>query len=364
MNVTELPSYRLPPPPHLAGVADQWRLDPVMLVVLVVAAAGYLAGLVRLRRAGVRWPASRSVAFFALALPSLAVVSMGWPNVYARALFSVYAVQVMTLLMVVPFLLALGHPLGLARAALRPAGLARLDAVLASRPARFFTVPVVSPILLAVVPFVLYFTGLYPLSLHQPVLLSALHLALLLVGLAVLVPMWEAETIGARWPYALVLLFAFIELLVDAVPGIVIRLQTHPLAASWFAALGRPWGGSPLHDQQLGGDVLWCVGEAIDIPFLALLVIQWVRSDARDAARPTGCSPRAQRAQALPRSTRTMRIGPGGNVTRRSSATGPASSAGHRGTGPAVPPPDRQGAAAAAPPPGVGPRGTRPPANV
>jgi putative membrane protein len=49
--------------------------------------------------------------------------------------------------------------------------------------------------------------------------------------------------------------------------------------------LARPWGPSPLRDQQLGGDLLWCIGEAVDVPFLVLLVVQWVRSDARDAAR-------------------------------------------------------------------------------
>jgi putative membrane protein len=30
---------------------------------------------------------------------------------------------------------------------------------------------------------------------------------------------------------------------------------------------------------------LWCVGEAIDLPFIVMLLVQWVRSDARDAAQ-------------------------------------------------------------------------------
>ncbi|HKT01345.1 MAG TPA: cytochrome c oxidase assembly protein, partial [Rugosimonospora sp.] len=161
----------------------------------------------------------------------------------------------------------------------------RLEAVLGSRAATFFTVPVVSPLLLAVIPFLLYFTPVYRLSLTHPALLPPVHLVLLLVGVAVLVPLWEADTLATRVPYALALLFALIELLADAVPGIVVRLDTHLLAAGYFAALARPWGPSPLHDQQLGGDLLWCVGEAVDLPFLALLVVQWVRADAREAAR-------------------------------------------------------------------------------
>ena len=83
----------------------------------------------------------------------------------------------------------------------------------------------------------------------------------------------------------LALLFSLIELLADALPGIIIRLDTHLLAAAHVAATPRAFGPSPLIDQQLGGDLLWCVGEAVDLPFLILLILAWVRSDAREAAR-------------------------------------------------------------------------------
>jgi putative copper resistance protein D len=200
--------------------------------------------------------------------------------VYAPALFSVYATQLVLLLMVVPLLLAFGRPVELALTAFGEVGAARLRRILGSRAARLFTVPVVSPLLLAVVPFLVFFTGWYPASLRLPAVASLTHLLLLAVGLAVLVPLWEAGAIDARVPYALALLFGFIELLADAVPGIVVRLDTHVLAA---AELTRTWGASLLHDQQLGGDLLWCIGEAIDVPFLALLGIQWYRSDLRNA---------------------------------------------------------------------------------
>src|SRR5262249_5014856 len=203
-----------------------------------------------------------------------------WPAVYSPALFSVYALQVVTLLMVVPLLLALGRPVELAMVALSEPGAARLRRLLDSRPARLVTVPVAGPLLLAVVPFVVFFTPWSPLPLQHPGLLPVTHVLLLAVGLAVLVPLWEAPTIAARIPYVIALLVAFIELLADAVPGIVVRLDTHVIAAGY---LTRTWGPSPLHDQQLGGDVLWCIGEAIDIPFLALLAVQWYRADTRDA---------------------------------------------------------------------------------
>jgi cytochrome c oxidase assembly factor CtaG len=127
-----------------------------------------------------------------------------------------------------------------------------------------------------------FFTPWYPETLRHPAAASATHLLLLIIGLAALVPLWEAGTIAAQVPYAIALLFAFIELLADAVPGIVIRLDTHVIAA---ADLTRSWGPALLADQQLGGNLLWCIGETIDIPFLAMLVYQWYRSDARQAAQ-------------------------------------------------------------------------------
>jgi cytochrome c oxidase assembly factor CtaG len=270
-------------PTALSFLAD-WRVDPVMLVFVSGCAAAYLVGVRRIARSGGRWP-RRRVAGFLVGVASLVWTSMGWPALYGSVLFSVYAMQLIVLLTVVPFLLALGRPLELARTSLGTAGLVRLDAVLSSRPGRVFTVPVVSPLLLAVVPFVVFFTGMYPASLSHLGLLWLLHLGLVLVGLVVLVPLWESDAVAARVAYPLALLFAFIELLADAVPGIVIRLNTHVIALGYLSGLGRPWGPSLLRDQQIGGDLLWCIGEAVDVPFLALLLFAWVRSDAREAAR-------------------------------------------------------------------------------
>jgi putative membrane protein len=269
-----------PSAPTPRGVWTAWHVDPLLAAVVLAAAAGYLAGIAAARRRRRAWPLPRTLAFFGLGLGSLVVVGMGWPEVYASALFSVYATQVVALLMVVPLLLALGRPVELAMTALGETGVARLRRALNSRPARLLTVPVVSPLLLAVVPFLVFFTPWYPTTLVHPVLRSVSEVLLLVIGLAVLIPLWEAATIAAGIPYAIALLFAFIELLADALPGIIIRLDTHVIAA---AQLTRSWGASLLHDQQLGGDLLWCIGEAIDVPFLALLALQWYRSDARHA---------------------------------------------------------------------------------
>jgi putative copper resistance protein D len=286
--------YAQPARPTLGGVWHAWSLDPVLLVIVIGAAVAYLAGVRRAGRDGTRWPVARTVAFLGPGLLGLVWVTMAWPAVYGRVLFSVRSVQLIALLMVVPFLLALGRPIQLAQTTLPPRAAARFDAILHSRHTRLLTVPVVSPLLLALVPIVIYFTPLYALTLTSPVAASVCRVALLLIGLAVLLPLWEAGSINVHVPYALALFFSLIELLADAVPGIVLRLDTHVIAASYYSGLGLAWGSSALGDQHLGGDLLWCIGEAIDVPVLALLVIQWVRADARDAQRVDLALDRAQ----------------------------------------------------------------------
>lgn len=242
--------------------------DLVGFAVAAAAAALYLCGVRRVRR----WPLRDTAAFLLLGVGSLVAVTA-----VAPARFPAYAVEVMALLLVVPFLMALGHPLQLALEALPPGGAGRLRRALANPVTRLFSQPIVGPLMLAVLPFGIFFTALLPESLAHPAVLAVLRLVLLVAGIIVLVPLWESQTLESRIPYALALLVAFIELLADALPGIIVRLDTHVLAAGYFLT------PQPLRDQQLGGDLLWGLGEVIDLPFLVLLLVQWVRSDARDA---------------------------------------------------------------------------------
>ena len=79
-------------------------------------------------------------------------------------------------------------------------------------------------------------------------------------------------------------LIAFLELFADAIPGILLRLHHGVIGAAAGLSTLPTWVPSPLRDQQLSGDVLWFLGEAIDLPFLAWLVVRWIRADAREAA--------------------------------------------------------------------------------
>jgi putative copper resistance protein D len=106
---------------------------------------------------------------------------------------------------------------------------------------------------------------------------------LLLAGLVMSLPLADEGAQTSSLSLAAGILFGFLELLADAIPGIAIRLRTTLLAPEHYLAVHRTWGPSRLHDQQLGGAIVWFLAETIDLPVLALLVFRWIRTDEREA---------------------------------------------------------------------------------
>jgi cytochrome c oxidase assembly factor CtaG len=79
-------------------------------------------------------------------------------------------------------------------------------------------------------------------------------------------------------------LLAFVELVIDAIPGILIRLSGTVLDKLPAISGVHPiWWPSPIRDQQLSGDLLWFIAEIADIPVLIILFIRWSRVDRKEA---------------------------------------------------------------------------------
>ncbi len=265
-----------------ASALTTWSFDPVAAALVLLLAWAYTRGVRRLRAQGQPWPVGRSV-WFGLGLLALVVESMSFLGAYAHTLFWVTAAQMALLLTVIPVLLVLGGPVSLlTRAA--PSTEPRVEQVLASAPTRVLTFPLIGSILVATVPFLVYFTPWFEASLrHLPVYWS-LHLVLLTVGLLFFWPVLSIDR-EPRIHYVALTVIVLAETLFDAVPGIALWLGTTPIAGDYYREVARPWGRSMLSDQQFGGVVLWGIGELVGLPLLMIVVVQWMRSDARDAAR-------------------------------------------------------------------------------
>lgn len=263
--------------PTPSTALTQWTMQPLGIALAVLLVAGYVAGL---RRVGRRWPAWR-VGVFGAGVLLLVWTSCGFLQVYNTSLYWMWTTQTLLLWLVVPILVLSGHPVQLARAAGRSRG---IDRALRSRWCRVIANPVVGPGLVPVLSFALFFGPLPAWTIeHRPVG-WLLQLALLAVGGLMVLPLVGLAEDATSLAVGVSLAIGCFELVLDALPGIVLRLH-NGLATSWFDHRAtHSWTPDALHDQRVAGAVLWCIAEIIDLPFLVLVFRRWVRADARDAA--------------------------------------------------------------------------------
>jgi cytochrome c oxidase assembly factor CtaG len=261
-----------------------WRFDPGVTAFVLIVGAAYFHGVRLVRSGGLRWPRARVVSVL-VGLGALVLDTMSFVGAYAHTLFWAYALQIVVLLMVIPLFFALGMPVELVLQALAPARAARLSAALDGWFARLLAFPVVSSIVMVAVPFAVYFTAIYEASLRHYAVYELVHLLLIATGTWFFWSVIGGADVPRRVPFAAALFIAFVELIVDAVPGIIVRYTTQILAGSYYRTLGRPWGPSLRRDQGFGGAVLWFVGEAVGVPVLAVLLARWIAEDRRETIR-------------------------------------------------------------------------------
>lgn len=243
----------------------------------------YGAGVLSLRRQGVTWNGWLVAAFYLLGLGSFAVVCFGFLGVWSMELRWAFSTRTALLLFVVPALLALGRPVTLARLALDGVGVARLDRLMASKVVRVLGNAVIAP-LVAVALFSIFLTPFAGLLRQSQLGQDTITVLVPVIGLLLVLPLVEYSAHRSSFFVTVEFLLAFVELVIDAIPGIVIRLSATVLDGIPAASGAHPlWYPSPLRDQQLSGDLLWFIAELADIPVLIILFIRWSRVDRREA---------------------------------------------------------------------------------
>jgi cytochrome c oxidase assembly factor CtaG len=271
--------------PSIPVFLATWRFDPVAVAALVIVGGLYLAGVSRAARHGRPWPVRRTLAFFGLGLGSFAVVEFGFLGAYSHDLRWAFTTRIALLLFVIPACISLGRPLGLLRASLGDTGAGRLEAALRARVIRLFGNAIFATIFSALV-FCLFLTPAAWVLRGTPALDAVLGIVIPLLGLIMVLPI--VENAGGRTSLFITVefLLAFVELVIDAVPGIVLRLNDaildHAPVIPAPVAAAASWWPNPVHDQHLAGDLLWFIAEIADVPILVLLFVRWSRSEKRE----------------------------------------------------------------------------------
>jgi cytochrome c oxidase assembly factor CtaG/putative copper export protein len=282
--------YPLPPAPDPGRWFTSWQPDLLWVLLAGLGFALYGIGVARLVRRGDRWPVGRTICW-ALGLLVVLYVTCGGPAVYGRVTFSGHMLMHMLLTMVAPPLLVLGAPVTLALRTLT----ARTDgtrgarewvqAVIASPVLRVLSFAPVAATIFAGSLVVFYWTDLFELALTTHVGHELMLLHFLLAGYLFAWVLIGIDPGPHRPGYPLRLVLLFATMAFHAFFGVALISGSTVLQPQYFGALERDWGRDLLADQKFGGSLAWAIGEVPTLLLALVLVVQWARSDDREAKR-------------------------------------------------------------------------------
>ena len=271
------------PPLTAATALTSWVFDPLGAALALALTFGYVVAVVRVQRAGQDWHRLRTAVFLLLGIGSLVYGTCGALAVYRSTLFWVAATQAAVLSCVTPMGLALGNPVTLAQRVLGPRGVGLLRRCLMGAVPRILMFPLVSSLLAVGSLIVVFFTGYFASSVSSALVREVLYLQLLGTGLLVVLPLLGEEMLPPWCTHPVRTLLAFVDGLLDAIPGILVMTAPILLAPGVTGFTSRSWGPAPTLDQRLGGGLMLAVAEVVGLPVLAALFISWARADDADA---------------------------------------------------------------------------------
>lgn len=263
-----------------------WRLAPVWDVLVLAAAAGYVAALLLARRShpGSGWPWYRTVSFVA-GLAVLVLTLNGAVDVYGDVLFGVHMVEHLLLIMVVPVLVAAGQPLRLLTRFGPDRRGERVEAALRSRPVAILTHPLTGLLAYALVIVATHLTPFMQVMMTHPWLRQLEYVLYLGGGYLFFVALVGSEPIRWQVPYPFRLVLLFLGMGADTFVGVVL-LTTGRVPWPAYAAMQPSWGPGPLADIHLGGAIMWVVGDGLMFAVMVAVMFQWLadRSGVRAGA--------------------------------------------------------------------------------
>jgi cytochrome c oxidase assembly factor CtaG len=271
--------------PTTAALAGEWSFRPITTVFLVVAAALYLWGVVRVdrRRPAGRWPLTRTLSFLA-GLGVIAVSLMSFLDRYGTTFFWIHMFQHLLLIMVAPALLVHGRPLILAMHATRNPWHTRIKRALRSGPVTVVTHPLVSIAFYIVVVVGTHLTSFNEVVITHRGAAVVEEFAYLLAGYLYLLSGFGEEPIRWRLSRPSKIVVLVLSMSVDTFTGITLLMTT---TAPWpgYAAQHHTWGPDPITDVHYGGAMMWVGGDSIMILLVIAALVPWVAGRTRNISR-------------------------------------------------------------------------------
>jgi putative copper resistance protein D len=273
-------------PPTALNLAFGWSFEPAIVLPMLVAGWLWIRAVRRVNAAHpeTRVPRRRSV-FFLGGLLTIAIALQSGIERYDTTLFSVHMVQHILLTLVAAPLIALGAPVTLLLRAATPAVRRRwILPVLHSRVLRILSFPVVAWIALAAVMWGTHFSALFDVALENRAAHDLEHMLYLGAGLLFWWPAVGLDPAPWRMSHPVRALYVFLQMPQNTLLAVIILNAVVPLYRH-YATLVRPWGPTPLLDQQTAAGIMWLSGDLLFIAAMAAIMAGWMRHEERQTAR-------------------------------------------------------------------------------
>ncbi|WGL51053.1 cytochrome c oxidase assembly protein [Nocardioides sp. BP30] len=255
-----------------------WRLQAGWLEAAVLLIGAYL--LAR-RAAGadstVRpWRVGCWVA--GVALMWVAVASA--VGTYAMSVFWMHMVLHLVLIMVVPALLVLGHPLTVLLEAFHGPARERVQRILHSWPVTVLSHPATGVLVYTATIIGTHLTGFMDTMAQHSWLMSGEQVLYIVAGYLFLLPLLGEEPTRPNPPYLVRIGLLVAAMIPDTIVGIVL-LQTDTVPFPEMMRRHPAWAPQPLSDVHAAGGLMWAAGDGLMMLVAVGLMISVITSADR-----------------------------------------------------------------------------------
>ena len=268
--------------PSAATLLLGWSFDPLVWLPAIVALLLWRTGVQRVNREHRAHPVARPRTWSWVAGVFVIVFALdSGIGRYDTTLFSDHMVQHMCLTLVAPPLLLWAGPITLLLRASSAATRRRwIYPFLHARVIRFLAFPVVSWLIFAAVMWGSHFSPLFDASLENEWAHRFEHALYLAAALLFWWPVVGPDPAPYRLSPPVKVLYVGLQMPQNTFLALAIYMASAPLYPHYVTTV-RPWGPTPLEDQQLAGGLMWIGGDLVFIAAVVLLTMAWMRFEQR-----------------------------------------------------------------------------------
>jgi len=263
-----------------------WNANPLPTLILLVVANLYIAGLSKWERPSHPIKLWQKISFFS-GLFMLFIALQSPVEALAEHMLSFHQLQHLLLRMFGPLLILLGAPLtpmlrGLPRWALM--GVVR-PVVGNPRVRRVYELminPVIATVLFIIILFVWQVPGAHNAALRNAGLHEFMHSTMLASGFLFWWLVVDPKPHRSRLHYGLRILCLGLIIIPNTILGAVITFADHVLYSA-YAEVEQPFTISLMTDQQVGGAILWVLGDMMSVLVAGIVMVMWYQREEGDS---------------------------------------------------------------------------------